>query len=304
MNVRYCSTHYNHDLQLAFLKMPSNARLDIARKLQIGVAVERILDDIRDTCDGGINREHLITRQDIRYIKLYNIEGVMRYKNDLNSVIVWVREMQSTLGYNPVLLFKEQGTEQPQGLDNFSDNDFILCLQTQFQRDMFTELGSNVVCADATHGTNMYDFQLITIIVMDEYGEGLPVGWMISNREDAIALNAFFTAIKQACGNIKPIWFKSDDAQQYFNAWKGVFGEQKIKKIICTWHIHRSWRRAHIKTKEDQITIYHSLCVLLQEHKEPNFRTLLQALLTHLHNTFYNYFNSTYCFRLEEWAVC
>ena len=218
--------------------------------------------------------------------------------------------MQSTLGYNPVLLFKEQGTEQPQGLDNFSDNDFILCLQTQFQRDMFTELGSNVVCVDATHGINMYDFQLITIIVMDEYGEGLPVGWMISNREDAIALNAFFTAIKQACGNIKPIWFMSDDAQQYFNAWKGVFGEQKTKKIICTWHIHRSWRRAlheHIETKEDQITIYHYLCVLLQEHKEPNFRTLLQALLTHLHNThekFYNYFNSTYCSRLEEWAVC
>ena len=159
MNVRYCSTHYNHDLQLAFLKMPSNARLDIARKLQIGVAVERILDDIRDTCDGGINREHLITRQDIRNIKLqYNIEGVMGHKNNLNSVILWVREMQSTLGYNPVLLFKEQGTEQPQGLDNFSDNDFILCLQTQFQRDMFTELGSNVVCVDATHGTNMYDF--------------------------------------------------------------------------------------------------------------------------------------------------
>ena len=63
--------------------MSSNARLDIARKLQIGVAVERILDDIRDTCDGGINHEHLITRQDIRNIKLqYNIEGVMRHKND------------------------------------------------------------------------------------------------------------------------------------------------------------------------------------------------------------------------------
>ena len=143
---------------------------------------------------------------------------------------------------------------------------------------------------------------------MDEYGEGLPVGWMISNRENTTALNAFFTAIKQACGNIKPLWFMSDDAQQYFNAWKG--GTENKKKIICTWHIHRSWRRAlheHIKTKEDQITIHHSLCVLLQEHKEQNFRTLLQALLTHLHNThekFYNYFNSTYCSRLEEWAVC
>ena len=29
---------------------------------------------------------------------------------------------------------------------------------------------------DATHGTNMYNFYLITVLVVDEYGEGLPFG--------------------------------------------------------------------------------------------------------------------------------
>ena len=28
-----------------------------------------------------------------------------------------------------------------------------------------------VVCVDATHGTNAYDFKLITLLVVDEYGE-------------------------------------------------------------------------------------------------------------------------------------
>ena len=37
---------------------------------------------------------------------------------------------------------------------------------------------------------------LYTILVVDEYREGLPVGWMISNREDTIALNAFLTCVK------------------------------------------------------------------------------------------------------------
>ena len=84
-----------------------------------------------------------------------------------------------------MLINKIQGMKQQDDLDNFSDEDFIICLQTEFQQDMLSQHGSNVICADATHGTNMYDFLLITILTMDEYGEGIPVGWMISNREDA-----------------------------------------------------------------------------------------------------------------------
>ncbi len=37
---------------------------------------------------------------------------------------------------------------------------------------------------DTTHGTNMYDFNLLSVVVLDEYGEGIPVAWMISSRED------------------------------------------------------------------------------------------------------------------------
>ena len=29
-----------------------------------------------------------------------------------------------------------------------------------------------VLCVDSTHGTNGYDFTLITVLVVDEYGEG------------------------------------------------------------------------------------------------------------------------------------
>ena len=130
--VKFCSTHYNHDLQLAYLKIPEKTRLEIANKLHMGVDIQRILDDIRDTSEGGINREHLVNRQDVRNVRLqYNIEGISRHSNDLNSVKAWVNEMQS-LEYNPVLLFKEQGLLQPEGLDNYAQDDFVLCLQTAF----------------------------------------------------------------------------------------------------------------------------------------------------------------------------
>ena len=70
--------------------------------------MERILDDIRESVSNGMCRQHLVTRQDLHNIKAqYNIDGIVRHKNDLTSVRVWVQEM-STLEYNPVLIFKPQ----------------------------------------------------------------------------------------------------------------------------------------------------------------------------------------------------
>ena len=71
------------------------------------------------------------------------------------------------------------------------------------------------VCMDATHGTNMYDFKLITLLVLDDFGEGIPVAWVITNREDATMLVEFLTAIKHMTGVLKtPRWFMSDDAEK------------------------------------------------------------------------------------------
>ena len=69
----------------------------------------------------------------------------------------------------------------------------------------------------------MYDYYLITVVVIDEYGESIPVAWILSNREDAMAINSFFTVLKEACGIILPTWFMSYDEDNYFNAWRGVF---------------------------------------------------------------------------------
>ena len=95
------------------------------------------------------------------------------------------------LPYNPILNYKDQGRPQPDNLDNLAD-DFLLCIQTEFQRGMLKAFGHDTVCIDTTHGTNMYHFNLITLVVIDEYGEGIPVAWMLSNREDPCNILATF----------------------------------------------------------------------------------------------------------------
>ena len=45
-----------------------------------------------------------------------------------------------------------------------------------------------MVCVDTTHGTNAYDFKLVTrtLLVVDEYREGFPVVWCTTNKKDRV----------------------------------------------------------------------------------------------------------------------
>ena len=55
-----------------------------------------------------------------------------------------------------------------------SKEDFAIGIQTTIQSSMMRKFGhQRIVCIDSTHGTNGYDFLLVTIEVVDE---GYPVG--------------------------------------------------------------------------------------------------------------------------------
>ena len=63
--VEYCSTHTGHEIQLSHLPILDVVKLLIARKIQEGVCVTLILDNIRDNClddNNGIGYEQLVTR--------------------------------------------------------------------------------------------------------------------------------------------------------------------------------------------------------------------------------------------------
>jgi len=126
--------------------------------------------------------------------------------------------------------------------------------------------------------------KLITVLVLDEFGEGIPVAWAITNREDTTMLVEFLRAIRQRRGPLEqPRWFMSDDAEQYFNAWKGVFEADKTTKLLCVWHVDRAWRSAlkdHVATTQARIAVYHHLRLLLMENDENKFRVLLQQFLS------------------------
>ena len=159
--------------------MPDDLQKKIAAKLQ-DVTEKKILDDIRDTVsiDGEIKRDHFVSLKDIHNIRTqYNIEG-MHHANDHSSVKMGVEEMKSQ-PYNLILLYIPQG-ELENG-SNLGSEDFLLCIQTEFQRDVMKQFGNNIICMDATHSITVYDFLLISVLIVDEYCGGVPVAWAMSN---------------------------------------------------------------------------------------------------------------------------
>jgi len=310
--VEYCSTHNSHDLNLCHLPVPEDIKHFIAAKLQDGVSLDRILDDVRNNSTSpGVGRQHLVTKQDINNIKRkLNLQCVQKNPNDLMSVFTWVQELKS-LPYNPIVVFKPQEEESslhiPSG--SLTNNTFLLGIQTEYQRDAMQHYGNKLICMDSTHGTNIYDFLLISIIVVDDYGEGLPVAWAISNHEDTCVLLHFLQALKTKVNEIHPTIFMSDDAQQYYTAWCTVFGGTP-PKLLCMWHVDRSWRKSlneYIDSSQSRVEIYHQLRVLLLEQNKTEFHMNLQRFMSYLHKNhfcYYEYFKRTYVKRCEQWATC
>lgn len=153
-----------------------------------------------------------------------------------------------------------------------------------------------------------YDFKLTTILVIDEFGEGCPVAWCLSNREDLPLLRVFFDSIKKAVGNISPEWFMSDMAPQFFDGFCLVFG-QMPKQLYCTWHVDKAWKenlRKRIRDFEVEVEVYKQLRTVLEQTDEKMFDHFLEILEDRLANSkitedFAEYF-TMYSRNKERWG--
>ena len=143
--------------------------------------------------------------------------------------------------------------------------------------------GSKAILLDATHGTTctQYDFLLISLLVIDDHGEGIPsVAWAISNCEDTTILVQFLKAVHNRVDEIETSVLMSDCEEQYFIAWPGTFiTTANTKKLLYIWHVDRAWRKAlhvHILNAQQRIEVYFQLCVLIQERNQSEFVVRLQ----------------------------
>ena len=80
------------------------------------------------------------------------------HDNDPDSVLSWIQEWE-THTHNPILFYKLQGTT----CAGFSDEDFMIVIQTEEQKEVFGVPVERGVLCDSTHNTTGYDFKLTSL---------------------------------------------------------------------------------------------------------------------------------------------
>ncbi|KAE9523139.1 hypothetical protein AGLY_016453 [Aphis glycines] len=188
----------------------------------------------------------------------------------------------------------------------------MLIILTETQKNVLEKFSSEKLCIDSTHGTNQYSFNLTTIIVNDEFGEGYPTAFCISLKINKVHMTVFFSKIKEVTGSFTPNVFMSDDAPAFWNAWIKIMSPIPEFHILCKWHIDNNWRK-NLKKIDGSLTtkayVYKTLRILLDESNIIEFENLLSFFLCKLeeefamHN-FRAYFVSTYVPRKKLWAAC
>ena len=127
-----------------------------------------------------VKRSHLITTQDIANIKRKVIDHtIMRHEDDALSVKMIVNECREE-AFDPILLYKPQHSSIPY-YATLPIDAFVLAIQTKWQKELYEEYSQSILCLDSTHGTNAYQFKVITCIVPDDFGKGTYVFLSVIN---------------------------------------------------------------------------------------------------------------------------
>ena len=94
----------------------------------------------------------------------------MRHEDDATSVKTIVNELREE-PFDPVLFYKPQHSNSSEYV-SLPDDAFVLAIQTEWQKELYEQYSSSILCTDSTHGTNAYQFKVITCIVSDDFGKG------------------------------------------------------------------------------------------------------------------------------------
>lgn len=312
VNIEYCSTHIGHKLELAHVTLSDENRIEIASKIASKIPFDVILDDVQETVDPnlGLKRKHLLTKQDLRnVVREYSLESeCIRHSDDAHSVEAWVEQEQAS-SQNSVIFYKPCGIDLPE-YPQLKTEDFLLGIMTEAQAEMLKKYGDDCVCLDSTHGTNAYNFEMTTLLVLDDMRQGFPCSFFFSSRNDHIGIEIFLEAIKEKVGLIKCTTIMTDMADVFYNAWVNVMGETK-HRLFCIWHVQRAWKKKInlIKNADKRKETSNKIYALLNELDENAFHHMFTVIINGLcqdpeTNVFGYYFRSYYASNYKSWAYC
>ncbi|XP_065214382.1 uncharacterized protein LOC135841371 [Planococcus citri] len=291
------------------MRIPIKDRNEIASKIAAGVPFRRLQQDLNERMqeeEFTSNKLLLATNDDFR-----NISKAFNIGNANSTIDTDMEDVEKFLNENEeFVLFSKKQKETVDEYPELEKDDILIVLMSGTQKKLLQEFGK-MICMDGTHGISPYGFVLHTILVIDEFQEGIPAAFAISNKSDLPTMKAYISIVKKAVGVIQSQVIMSDMQPTYANAWQAVMGPAEFGSFYCTWHVREAWRKnlKKIADKSTRKEVYNDLMAVSCERSIADFSTKLENFLDKYTaidgcNDFIEYFKSNYYNSQEQWAYC
>ncbi|KAJ8044375.1 Zinc finger transcription factor family protein 17 [Holothuria leucospilota] len=300
VTIEYSLDHVGHTTKMGLSVVTDDVSRIISSANSSGGKVQSLMDEIcrtviRSDCysSGTVDKD---PQSEIRI----HIPETQDQMATLTKLMDKLQERQD----NPVIIYKPKGDVSFE----MSSEDFILGVQTLFQRDMMKKYAKNIVCVNTSQNIPCFK---ISLMVIDSCGDAVPVGWLLSNKKDRILFKPFLEALRTNCGDLETDILVTNMDSSMYNLWTETFSKP-WRKLDCSWYVDDVWREnifTHVANVEQQLVIYTFLKTLQYEANEITFRKLMQEFLVLLDEVspgFKQYFTDDFLShdRCFHWAFC
>lgn len=332
VTVQYCKSH-NHKLSFQdflYRRMPDRLRNEIREKLASGMTSEEVFKDLKSADNLRENRGERFAPSKRQFVTLVNIKTIAKRMNikepgisknfclEAEPLTIQIQKLLDE-SYNPVLLYKEQGSATeigPNEIDQLAGSQelSLIAIQTKEQKEMFASHGHKIVFIDITEAVITPTQYVITLKVLDEYNKGYPIAFLISNSRDETVLFYFFREIQNRVqsdnGKVNVNAVMTENSCNEYYAFRSVFGED-VKHLLCKWNLHRAWcQKIHEECTGDeslQQELYFIFVTMLEEMDLTKFESIATEFVNNYQTrctNFITFFMTNYLSQPEVWASC
>ncbi|XP_068211964.1 uncharacterized protein [Palaemon carinicauda] len=320
VTVKYFYSH-NHELKFENTQFHPIARksLDyIKSRFSVGASPKQVQEELRNKAihremkaEDEVVKGQLISLRTLNAIKHEYLSSFRLDKEDANSVFLLVKEWEKK-EFNPIMLYKPQYCPIVIGNCNKyfpSKSDiFFIALQTEAQLVLLNSSTNGFLCIDTTYFNGRHSFYLLSLIIRDGNGTGIPVAHFISNCRTEEVIRYFFYSIKERCPNLSFQGVMTDADFSGWEAFLAIFGYVSVH-VVCQWHIKRSWKKKveSLVESDSQKEVVNDLTAMMQEREEHNLSKLIVNFKLKYENflpKFVEYFQSNIASQPELWAMC
>lgn len=314
--VSYVSTHLGHT-ELAHLYLSKRDRASIASKILMDGKFNEILTEFAKFCHGKsfMDSSCLLTKKDLNNISrdysveerkfLYNSKDVTfneKYIFEVMSLEVFLGIHQ-----NSVLFVKKLGKicDNPFHLN---EKDSVIIVMTAQQKQILKKYVHKVILADSTFDLPEKEFLFMTLSVIDDYDEAIPVAFAVCNRASETFIDVFFAYVRNEIGTLNTEVFMSCPQPDFFNRWTRIVGYSQPRSFF-KWHTNELWQ-SQLKTitnSEKRKEMRNRLREISTYLDIEMFQTNLEDLLANTDpelKEFLSFFRNSFYQNVENWAYC